>query len=86
MRPVLLESKGLHVMLHLMAHSLVKGLEGRSVLSPTAHVERDKVTTQEACSFVSRWICPKLRHLIVSISLIKYVNYPWEVPIFVLSM
>lgn len=63
-RAVLLESKGLHVMLHLTTHSLVKGPEGRSILSPTAHVKRGKVTTKEMCSLVSFWICPNVAPLI----------------------
>lgn len=52
-RSVLLENKDLHVTLHLTVHSLVKGPEGKSVLSPTAHIKRGKVTTNEARSFVS---------------------------------
>lgn len=55
-RSVLLEDKGLHITLHLT----VKRPEGRSVLSPAAHIKRGKVITSEACSFVSQWICPNV--------------------------
>lgn len=63
-RSVLLESKGLHVMLHLMVLSLVKGPKGGSVQSPTARIKRGKVTTKETCSFEFHWICLNVSPLI----------------------
>lgn len=79
-RSVLLESRGSHVMLHLTVHSPVKVPKGRSALSPTAQIERDKVTTKETCLFVCYLICPNVSPLIKAVDQVKqpnkiYVNY-----------